>query len=74
MSVGYDVREMGVTLTVRVSRHNDERDARDDAMADEVAARLAAAVRDIVTDPRYAPWVGLAYWGIPSPTTAPEEG
>ena len=45
--MGYDQRRIEVVLDV--SRHNDERDQRDDALAEELRARI----RELVESPRY---------------------
>jgi hypothetical protein len=47
--MGYDTKEFKVTA--RTSAHNDDRDQRDEALWDELRARITA----VASDPRYEP-------------------
>lgn len=51
--MGYDIREVTVRIVCRVSRHNSDRDAADDALAEELEGRVRAAVMPIAQDPKY---------------------
>lgn len=51
--MGYEARSVEVRVHCSVSRHNSARDAADDALVNELAERVRAAVAPIVTDARY---------------------
>jgi hypothetical protein len=53
--MGYDLTTTTIIVSCRVSRHNDERDQRDDKLAEELNDRLKTAVSEIVQDPKYRP-------------------
>ena len=47
--MGYDSRKL--VVTARVSRHNDERDERDDGLWDEFCSRVS----DVASEPEFKP-------------------
>ncbi|MEV8530108.1 hypothetical protein AB0451_39550 [Streptomyces sp. NPDC052000] len=61
--MGRDERRLWVHVLCMVSRHNTSQDAEDDALCDELAERLAEAVRPVVEDPRYASVISIVDFG-----------
>lgn len=52
--MGYDLLRHAVVSEARVSRHNDERDAEDDASWEEYQREIDAATEKLQHDPRFA--------------------
>lgn len=51
--MGYDRFEANIYVTARVSRHNDERDARHNDLWDDMMRRCTASVEAIVSEDQY---------------------
>jgi hypothetical protein len=53
--MGYEVRVLAFSVSVRVDRHNGEEQRRDDALVEEMTTRLMVAIDEITADPKYKP-------------------
>lgn len=65
--MGYMAEEIRLLVSCRTSAHNTQQDEIDEHMVEEIRARIHAAVRPIVKDPKYARV--MVYTDLPDETT-----
>lgn len=52
--MGWEGRDVGFTVALRLDAHGGETEQRHEQLADELAERLRAAIIETISDPRYA--------------------
>lgn len=52
--MGWECRDVGFTVSLRLDSHGGERERADEQLADELDKRVRAAVLEVIRDPRYA--------------------
>ena len=53
--MGWEARDVGFTVALRLDSHGGDREREHEKLADELDARLRAAVLAVIREPRYAP-------------------